>query len=163
LNESATKLQQRIGNHMKTRVFRIDWLIPVLGIALVGGGYFPMKSYLGLQEQIRSWEQLEATMDRLLECCDLSRVMVQAQSGGCASTARSLYELVAANLATESAGLASADPDARAVVERVAEYIDRRRSESPPMAGDGSAAGSGYEVAGQRSLTQTLTQTLVSK
>ena len=145
-----------MGKHMKTGTFRIDWLIPVLGIALVGGGYFPVKSYLGLQEQIRSCERFEATTDRLWEYCDLGRVMVQAQSGGCASTARSLYELVAANLATESAGLAPADSDTRVLVERVAEYIDRRRPESPPMAGDGSAGGSGYEVPGQRRLTQAL-------
>ena len=54
---------------MKTRTFKIDWLIPVLGIALVGGGYFTVKSYLGLQEQIRSGEQFAATVDRLWEDC----------------------------------------------------------------------------------------------
>jgi hypothetical protein len=156
LNKLANKLQQRIGNQMKTRTFRIEWLFPVLGIALVGGGYFPMKSYLRLQEQIRSGERVKATADRLLDTCAVSRVMVQAQSGGCASTARRLDELAAANLATESAGLTSADPEARALVELVAKYIDRRRSESPPAAGGESAGRSGYEVAGQRILTPTL-------
>ena len=152
-----------MGKHMKTRTFRIDWLIPVLGIALVGGGYFAVKSYLGFQEQIRSQEELAATVDRFRVQCGLSGIMVQAQSGGCASTARSLDELLSANLATDIDRLASADTDTRALVEVVTRFINRRRSESSPMAGDVPAGGSDHEVAGQRILTQTLANAFPGK
>ncbi len=148
---------------MKTRTFRIDWLIPVLGIALVGGGYFPMKSYLGLQEQTRSAEQFKATVDLLWEDVDLSRLLMQAQGSGCATTARSLDELLSAHLATDSPRLASAAPETRALVQVVARFVDRRRSESTPMAGDVPAGGSDREVAGQRILTQTLASAFPGK
>jgi hypothetical protein len=141
---------------MKTRTFRVDWLIPVLGIALVGGGYFPMKSYLGLQKQIRSGEEFMATVDRLWEDCDLSLIMAQAQYSGCAVAGRSMDELLRAHFAGDRLRFASADPHARAVVQIVSEFIDRRRSESPPMAGDGSAGGKDHEVAGQLILAETL-------
>ena len=141
---------------MKARTFGTDWLIPVLGIALVGGGYFPMKSYLGLQELILSAEQYSATVDRFREDCDLSQVLKQAHASGCATTARRLDELLSANLATYGARLASADPNTQGLAEAVTRYIDRRRSESNPTAGDIPAGRSEGEVAGQSTLMPTL-------
>ena len=141
---------------MKTRTFRADWLIPVLGIALVGGGYFPMRSYLGLQEQIRAGEQYSVTVDRFREDCDLSQILMQAHVSGCAMTARNLDELLSANVATYSARLASANPNTQGLVEAVTRFIDRRRSESNRMAGDIPAGRSESEVAGQRILMPTL-------
>jgi hypothetical protein len=141
---------------MNTRTFRIDWLIPVLGIALVGGAYFPMKSYREYQEQIRYGEQSIATWDHLWEMVDLSQIMGQAQAGGCAMTALSLDGLLSASLWTESDQLPPADTNDRVLVEAVARFIDRRRPDSTPMAGGVRAGGSEREVAGQRILTQTL-------
>ena len=112
---------------MKTRTFRTDCLISVLGIALVGGGYFLLKSYVRYQEQIRSAEQLTAIVDRLWEDCDLSQILMQAQITGCAIPARSVDELLSAHLATDSPRIASADPQARALVEIVTKFVDRRR------------------------------------
>jgi hypothetical protein len=155
--ELGTKLQQENGNHMKTRTFKIDWLIPVLGIVLAGGGYFTVNAYRGFQEQIRSGEQFAATVDRLWEDVDLGRLLMQAQGSGCATTARSVDELLSARLATDSPRLASADSEARAMAERVGEVISRWRSNSLPMAGDLPGGRSGREVAGQGNLTQTLT------
>jgi hypothetical protein len=141
---------------MQTSTFKIDWLIPVLGIALVGGGYFPMKSYLGFQEELRSNDQLTVTLERLREDCDLSQILTQAQAGGCSVAARGLDEVLSANLATHSARLASSDADTRGLLEAVVSFIDRRRSESASMAADGLVGHSDREVAGQRNLTQTL-------
>ena len=141
---------------MQTRTFKIDWLIPVLGIALVGGGYFPMKSYLGLQEELRSNDQLTVTLERLREDCDLSQILTQTQAGGCVAAARGLDEVLSANLANHSAQLASADADTRGLLEAVVSFIDRRRSESASMAADGLVGRSDREVAGQRNVTRTL-------
>ena len=44
---------------------------------------------------------------------------MQAQGSGCATTARSVDELLSARLATDSPRLASADAETRALVERV--------------------------------------------
>lgn len=161
--ESATKRQQENGEQMKTRTFRADWLIPVLGIALVGGGYFAMRSYLGLQEQIRAGEQYSATVDRFWADCDLSQVLMQAHASGCGTTARRLDELLSANVATYSARLASANPSTQGLVEAVTGFIDRRRSESNPTAGDMPASLSEREVAGQRPLMPTLASASLGK
>jgi hypothetical protein len=152
----APKLQQENGNQMKTRTFRIDWLIPVLGIALVGGAYFPIKSYLGLQEEVRSNEQLTVTLDCLREACGLSQVLTEAQAGGCVVAASGLDELLVANLATDGVRIASADPETRGLLEAFTRFIDRRRSESASMAADGLVGRSDRKVAGQRNVTQTL-------
>ncbi len=123
---------------MKTNVFKVDWLIPVLGLALVGGGYALTKSYLGLQAEIRAEEQLMATIDRLAEDCRLTQVLLQAQDTGCAVAAQSLDELLSANIAAVSSDLASAEPQAQAQAQAMAEacfkHIARRRSQNSPMA-----------------------------
>ena len=119
---------------MKTNVFKVDWLIPVLGLALVGGGYALTKSYLGVQAEIRAEEQLMATIDRLAEDCRLTQVLLDAQDTGCTVTARSLDELLSANLAAVNADLASAEPQAQAMAEACFKHIARRRSQNSPTA-----------------------------
>jgi hypothetical protein len=141
---------------MKTNIYRIDWLIPVLGIALVGGAYCLTKSYLGLQEGIRSGQQYSATVDRLIEDCHLNRIVMQADDSGCAVTARSLDELLSANIATDNSQLASADTDTRAIVEVCFKYIARQRSQNSPVGADLPAGRSDREAAVQQILTQTL-------
>jgi hypothetical protein len=112
-------------NYMKTNAFRVNWLIPLLGIALFGVGYPLSKSYLSYQEQIRSGEQMYATVGRLIEDCNLSQVLIQAQNGGCEMTARRLDELLAANIMTEGAQLASADAQTRALADFIFDRVAR--------------------------------------
>jgi hypothetical protein len=141
---------------MKTNIYRIDWLIPVLGIALVGGGYFLTKSYLGLKEGMRSGEQCSATVDRLVEDLRLNQILMQAENGGCAETARSLDELLSANIADENSQLASADSDTRAMVAFCFKHIARQRSQNSPVGADLPAGRSDREAAAPKILTQTL-------
>jgi len=119
---------------MKRNVFRVDWLIPVLGIVLVLGGYSLTKSYHGALEDIRLGQQFNAIIDRLTGDCRLSRVLSEAQAAGCAVTAQSLDELLATDMATLNAELQSAEPQARALAEACFEYIARRRHQNAPLA-----------------------------
>ena len=134
---------------MKTRTFRKNWLIFVLGIAAVGGGFFLIRAHLRLEEQIRSAEQWNATLDGLREDCHLGEMMMRAQLGGSANTAHGLDRLLSANLSAEAAGIASADTNARAMLESVARYVDRRRPPSMPLAADVRLSGGDHEVAEQ--------------
>jgi hypothetical protein len=131
---------------MKANVFRVDWLIPVLGLALVGGGYALTKSYLGFKEEIRSEEQLVVIADHLLEDCRLSRILMQAQDSGCAATARSLDELLAANIVAVNSELTSAGTRGRALAEACFQHIARQRSQNSPAAADWPAGRSDRQL-----------------
>lgn len=126
----------------------MDWLILVLGIVSVGGSCLAMKTYLGLQEQLRCAEQLSAALDRLQVDYRLSEIMMRAQERGCANMARGLDELLSANLAAVGAGLASADADTRNMFDGVTRFIDRRRPPGMPIAGDVQAGDADHQVAG---------------
>jgi hypothetical protein len=141
---------------MKTNVFKVDWLIPVLGLALVGGGYALTKSYLGLQAEIRAEEQLMVTINRLAEDCRLTQVLLEAQDTGCTVTARSLDELLSANIAAVSSELTSADPQAQAIAEACFKHIARRRSQNSPMAANLPAGRGDLPLAAPRVPEQTL-------
>jgi len=118
---------------MKTEVFRIDWLIPFLGIALLGVGYSLARSYLRFEQESRSSEQSMAICDRLREDCDLARMLVQAQNDGCTTTGRDLDELLAAGIVTVKAQTTSAEARTRRVAEACFDYLDRRRLANYPM------------------------------
>ena len=120
---------------MKPNVFRADWLVAVLGIVLLVGGYSLTKSYYGALEEIRLGEQFHATIDRLSGGCRLSRVLSEAQDVGCTVTAQSLGELLAADMAALNVELQSAQPEGRALAASCFEYIVRRRAQNTLLTG----------------------------
>jgi hypothetical protein len=135
--------------NMKRRMIKIDWLAPVLGLILVGGGYAATKTYLELDEKIRSGEQFIATLDGLMEDCNLNRLQMQAQNSGCASTASNLDELLSARIVRVNSELESADPRTRAFVGFCYNHIARLRSRSSPDRAGLPTSLSGREIAGQ--------------
>ena len=141
---------------MKASVFRVDWLIPVLGIALVGAAYCLMKSYAGYEQEFRSANQTMAICDRLVEDCNLTRSLVQAQNDGCAATSRGLDALLCSDMATVKADAASADPRTQRIVQACYDYLDRRRSEDSPMGAGLPARQSVPQLAAQSVPAQTL-------
>lgn len=140
---------------MRTRTFRISWLVAVLGIALVCGGYLAVKSYLGYTEQIASGARFDATLDRCFETVHLGGLLGKAQDSRCMDTARGLDELLSTRLAAEWARVESAGKDAQTLIEAMAQFIDRRRPESPPVARDLPGNGGGYQAAWQLTVTKT--------
>jgi len=140
---------------MRTRTFRISWLVAVLGIALVCGGYFAVKSYLGYTEQIASGARFDATLDRCFETVHLGGLLGKAQGSRCMDTARGLDDLLSTRLAAEWARVESAGRDAQTLMEAMAKFIDRRRSEGPPLAGNMPGNDGGDRAAWQLPLTDT--------
>ena len=57
---------------MKTRYIKMDWLIPVLGIAVVAGSLLAGTTYLNLERKIHADEAFTATLDRLYQDHQLS-------------------------------------------------------------------------------------------
>ncbi len=141
---------------MKTTVFRMDWLVPVLGIVVVGGAYCFIRSYLGYEQDLRSANQTIAICDRLLEDCNLTRSLVQAQNDGCAATSRGLDAWLSADMANVKADATSADPRTQRVVEACVDYLDRRRSENSAMGAGLPAPQTTPQIAAQSVPTQNL-------
>jgi len=127
---------------MRTQYSKLNWLSPVLGIALVGGGYVLARSYAGYDEQIRSQTQSGATVDRLLETCHLGRARAGFYNTECAAQADRLDELLSADVAGIKADLPAVDPQTQALAESCFKHLNRlqaQRSSKPAgLAGDRS-------------------------
>jgi len=78
----------------------MNWLIPVLGIVLVGGGYAARSTYLGFQESIDANAQFAETIDRVDEACRLLRIQRQFQGGACPEAASRVDDSLDATVAT---------------------------------------------------------------
>jgi hypothetical protein len=102
---------------MKTQSFKLNWLSPVLGIALVGSGYALARSYLGYEEEMRAQTQSGATVDRLLETCHLGRARAGFYNTECEVQAARLDELLAANVTSIKVELPSVDRQTQALAE----------------------------------------------
>jgi len=112
----------------------MNWLIPVLGIVLVGGGYAARSTYLGFQQSIEANAQFAETMDRVDEACSLLRIQTQFQGGGCPEAARRVDESLATSVATLDRELASSDEQTRCLVNAFFEYRARHQAQNPPTA-----------------------------
>jgi hypothetical protein len=134
---------------MNTNASRITWIILVLGIVLVGGGYPLAKSYLGFEAIIRSEPQTLATSEGLTQTVALNRIRARAQHSGCAAVGSSLDELLAVNIASVNAQLESVDPWTQDTVRNVLNWVARVRSQQSPKAAGLPVSRSEREVAAQ--------------
>jgi hypothetical protein len=141
---------------MKNNTFKIRWLIPALGIALVGGGYGLTKTYLGYQEQIRSSEQLVVIVDHLVEGIHLNQILKQAQDTGCHEAAGSLDKLLAANIVAVNAELPSADAQARVLADVLFKHLAQQRSQNSPTGTAGAVGLSDRQLPAPGAVRQAL-------
>lgn len=142
---------------MKTRYLKMDWLIPVLGIAVVAAGLMAGTNYLNLERKIQANEALMATLDRVYQDQQLSLALKTLHDGEADVAAQRLDQLLCGHILTTNSELASADARTRTVVEDAFRRIARIR----PKTADGAAAGSAHEsngglAAAQRILEQAL-------
>ena len=126
---------------MKTRYLKIDWLIPVLGIAVVAGSLVAGTTYLNLERKIHANEALTATLDRLYQDHQLSVALKTIHNGEVAAATQRLDLLLCGHILTTNSELASADPRTRTIVEDAFRRIARIR----PKSAHTTAAGSTQE------------------
>jgi hypothetical protein len=142
---------------MKTNAVRMNWLIPVLGIVLVGGGYAARSTYLGFQQTIDADAEFAETVDRVDEACSLLRIQTQFQGGGCPEAARRVDESLAATVATLDQERASpANEQTRSMLNAFFEYMAHHQAQNPPMAAILPAQRGVTEMGDQRLLAQAL-------
>src|ERR1035438_2615996 len=115
---------------MKTRYLKIDWLIPVLGIAVVVGSLVAGTAYLNLERKIHANEALTATLDRLYQDHQLSVALKTIHNGAVAAGTQRLDLLLCGHILTTNSELGSADPRTRTIVEDAFRKIARIRPKS---------------------------------
>jgi hypothetical protein len=138
---------------MNTNALRMNWLIPALGVALVGGGYALAKAYIRIEEESRSASQSGTVVDCLLQDYKLNHVLKQLQGGGCTAPAARLEALLAIDRTAIESQLGSVDPRTRALAAACFDTAGRPRARSSEMAAGLMAGADGARFAAARNLT----------
>ena len=102
---------------MKIKYLKIDWLIPVLGIAVVAGSLLAGTTYLNLERRIQADEAFTATLDRLFQDQQLSTALKTIHDGEVDVAAKRLDLLLCGHIIRTDSELASADARTRRFVE----------------------------------------------
>lgn len=128
------------------KIVKVNWLIPLLGVVLVGGGYKAARSFVGFNQTLVEESRFEETIDRMLENERLFLIQAQFQSGGCPNAAGCVAEGLSESVTLLESELASPEERTRTVVARFLEHLAHMRSQhvriaaSLPAGFDGSAA-----------------------
>ena len=141
---------------MRTNTVGMNWLIPLLGVVLLGGGYAAARSYLRFEQMISADGQLIATLDRIDEAHSLLLIQRQLQGGGCPEAVHYVDGCLSASVATLECELTSPDERTRAILRLFLERMGRVRSENSPMAARLPAGPGIPELAAQQTLAQGL-------
>jgi hypothetical protein len=131
--QNQTKLKR-----MKTTQLKMNWLIPVLGIAVVAGSLVAGTTYRDLERQTQATEASTATLDRLCEDLQIGSMLKTIQDGKVEGAAQRLDLLLCGDILRTESELESAD----AFTRRCAEDAFRRIAQTRPKAANEAAVGS---------------------
>ncbi len=112
---------------VKTRCFKIDWLVPIPGIVVLAGCLWAATTYRGFEQQVDADETLTPTLDRLTFDLTLSLALKQLHDGEVEKAAQRLDLLLCWDILRADTELASADDRTRAWIEDTLRRIARTR------------------------------------
>ena len=137
---------------MKTRYLKANWLVPLVGVAVVAGGLMAATTYFDLERKVQAHEALTQTLERLYQDQRLNAALKSIHDGDVKGAAQRLDALLCGNIIRLNAGLASADARTRTYVEDAFRRIALSR---PGIAGE-EAAGSGQECRQDQVAVETI-------
>jgi hypothetical protein len=140
--------------HMKTRYLKKDWLILLLGLALVAGGFAATTTYLGLERKVSSGEAFSATLDRLYQSQKLSAALKTLHDGDMATAVQRLDLLLCDNILMINSDLALADDLKRAHVKDVFRKIALLRPQNPSTIAGATLEISNDQIEAEKILAQ---------
>jgi len=142
---------------MNARCFRVDWLIPALGIGIVVGFALAAMTYRVLERQADAELVFMPVLDRLCQDHNLSLALKMYHDGRVDEAAARLDLLLCWDVLRADAELARADARTRAWTEDILRKIARAR---PKIAQQGKAApapdGGGAREEAERVLERVL-------
>jgi hypothetical protein len=134
---------ERRAGDMNVRCFRIDWLIPVLGIVIVVGFVVVAVTYRGLEGQADEETAFTPVLDRLCRDHGLSLVLRMMHEGSFDEAAERLDLLLCWDVMRADVEMARADARTRAWGEDILRMIARLRPKMERKTGAGPALESG--------------------
>ena len=137
---------------MKTSSFRLDWLFPLLGIALLAGFMLGATTYRKLERQVDAEVAFMPMIDRLCQDHTVSLALESLRAGQVDQAARHLDLLLCWDILRADAELASADARTRAWKEDMFRRIARARAKNA----DGADAGGTLEPVAARQEAQKI-------
>ena len=144
---------------MKTRYLKINWLIPLLGIAVVAGSLVAVTTYLDLERKIQAAEAYSATVAVCIKDYQLIAVLKTIHDGEVDAAARRLDLILCGDVLKTDAELASADARTRTFVEDAFRRIALLR----PKVAHSAAAGSAQECGDDQTAAQRILETCVGR
>lgn len=102
---------------MKTALAKREWVIPLLGIALVAGTWMAATSYCNLEQRSQDAEALGATLGRLYQDHQLSVALKEIRCGDVKEASRRLDTLLCNDILRIDSELPSVDSRTRVFVE----------------------------------------------
>ena len=120
---------------MKTGYWKSDWLVPLVGIAVVGGSLMAATTYVNLEKRVSAGETLSATLDHLYQDQALSAALRTLRDGQVESAAQRVDLVVCQNILRLDSQVTSADPRTRAYIEDAFRRIAQLRPKIDPGAG----------------------------
>ena len=102
---------------MKTICLKMQWLAPLLGVAVVGGGLMATRTYFELEHKVRAHEALTATVERLYQDHKVSTALRLIHDGDTAGAAQRLDVMLCEDVLRLNDELPAADERTRMYVE----------------------------------------------
>jgi hypothetical protein len=134
---------------------KMQWLAPVLGVVVIGGGLLAAKSYVELERNVRAHEALTATLERLYQDHKLSTALKSMHAGDVQGAARRLDALLCESILRLNEELASADARTRIYVQDTFRRI--------ALAWPGNAGGEGGGTGEERTEDQAAAERILRK
>lgn len=139
---------------MNRNCIRINWLIPVLGIAMAAGGFMAAATYLNCEREIRSAEDSMATIKGLHKDLQLCEALRTIHEGDPDLAARRLDLILCEDIVAVNAKLASADPLERAFIRNAFARFALVRPKSALLLADASQELRSDQVEAERILAE---------
>ncbi len=123
---------------MTTKYLKIDWLIPLLGVAVIAAGMVAATTYVNLERKIQADQAFMATLDRMLQDQQISSVLRTMHDGQADQALQRLDLILCADILRTNSELASADARTRQCIEDAF----RRLAHTRPKIQEGATAAS---------------------
>lgn len=142
---------------MKTHYVKKDWLVPIMGVAVLAGCMMAAAAYQRVQREAKAAEALAHTVEHLYQDQNICMALRKIHEGDVAAAAQQLDVLVCDDILHLHADLASADDVTRTYVGDGLRRMGSVRPKTPEASSSGAVSQTTFDQAeAQRILALTI-------
>ena len=141
--EAAVIQNQTKLSRMKTNYLKMNWLIPMLGIAVVAGTYLTATTYLDVERKVEAEQAFVVTVDQVYQAQQIGSALKAIKEGEVKGAAERLDLLLCNRILRLDSELAASDARTKALIGMAFQKIAaaRPKTESEPTAGGAQQIG----------------------